>query len=79
MAVLDTKAAEVEKKWLRQLPVGTFGRVTVTRTPGGSVLDGDQVALDYADKGLIPPRKARKDTFKAAVTAVPALVLAPAA
>ncbi|WP_327415435.1 hypothetical protein [Streptomyces sp. NBC_01233] len=73
------KAAEVEKKWLRQLPVGTFGRVTVARVPGGSVLDGDQVALDYADQGLIPPRKARKDTFKAAVTAAPVLVLAPAA
>ncbi|MEU0275523.1 hypothetical protein [Streptomyces sp. NPDC006307] len=73
------KAAEVEKKWLRQIPVGTFGRVTVARTPGGSVLDGDQVALDYADQGLIPPRKARRDTFKVAVAAAPALVLAPAA
>jgi hypothetical protein len=73
------KAAEVEKKWLRQIPVGTFGRVTVARTPGGSVLDGDQVALDYADQGLIPPRKARRDTFKVAVAAAPALALAPAA
>ncbi|MEW2631633.1 hypothetical protein AB0903_08230 [Streptomyces sp. NPDC048389] len=74
------KAADAEKKWLRQIPVGTFGRVTVARTPGGSVLDGDQVALDYADQGLIPPRKGRKDTFKVAVAAAPApLVLAPAA
>ncbi|WP_406501573.1 hypothetical protein OHA04_27525 [Streptomyces sp. NBC_01590] len=73
------KAAEVEKKWLRQIPAGTFGRVIIARTPGGSVLDGDQVALDYADQGLVPPRKARRDTFKAAVTAAPALVLAPAA
>ncbi|MFZ4266569.1 hypothetical protein [Streptomyces arboris] len=70
------KAAEVEKKWLRQLPMGTFGRVTVARTPSGSVLDGDQVALHYADQGLIPPRKARRDTFKVAVAASPALALA---
>ncbi|MFC9341451.1 hypothetical protein ACFT0G_25480 [Streptomyces sp. NPDC057020] len=73
------KAAETEKKWLRQIPAGTFGRVTVARVPGGSVIDGDQVALDYADQGLIPPRKARRDTFKVALAAAPALVLAPAA
>jgi len=64
-----TKSAESVKKWLRQLPVGTFGRVTVTRTPGGSVIDGDQVAIDYLDAGLgVPPRKGRRDTFKVAVT-----------
>lgn len=69
------KAADAEKKWLRTLPVGTYGRVTITRTPGGTILDGDQVALDYTDRGLTPPRKARRETFKALVAAV----LAPAA
>lgn len=73
-----SKAAEVEKKWLRQIPAGAFGRVTLARTPGGSVIDGDQVALDYADQGLVPPRKARRDTFKVAVAAAPALVLTAA-
>ncbi|MCM1964870.1 hypothetical protein [Streptomyces sp. G1] len=64
------KSADAVKKWLRQLPVGVFGRVTVTRTPGGTVIDGDQVAIDYLDAGLgVPPRKGRKDTFKIAVTA----------
>lgn len=70
------KQADALKKWLRQLPVGTFGRVTITRTPGGTVIDGDQVAIDYLDSGLgAPPRKARKDTFKALV----ATAIAPAA
>ncbi|MBC9730696.1 hypothetical protein [Streptomyces sp. TRM68367] len=60
-----SKAADVEKKWLRQLPAGTYGRVTVTRTPGRSVLDGDQVALDYLNfAGALPPRKSTKTTFK---------------
>ena len=70
-AELDAKAkayakqADAVKKWLRQLPVGAFGRVTVTRTAGGTVIDGDQVAIDYLDAGLgVPPRKGRKDTFK---------------
>ncbi|MFF4900490.1 hypothetical protein [Streptomyces sp. NPDC001068] len=68
------KQADAEKKWLRRLPVGEYGRVTITRTPGGSVIDGDQVAVAYLDHGLgVPPRKARKDTFKAAVTTAPAV------
>jgi hypothetical protein len=64
------KAADAEKKWLRALPVGTYGRVVITRTPGGSILDGTQVALDYAARGETAPRKARKDTFKADATAL---------
>lgn len=59
------KLADAEKKWLRQLPVGTYGRgVVITRTPGGSVLDNAAVALDYTSRGEIPPRKARRDVFK---------------
>lgn len=66
----SAKQAEAVKKWLRQLPAGVYGRVTVTRTPGGTVIDGDQVAIDYLDNGLgVPPRKGRKDTFKVLVTA----------
>lgn len=62
------KLADAEKKWLRRLPIGTYGRVTVTRTNGGTVIDADQVAVDYLDNGLgVPPRKARKATFKVAV------------
>ncbi|MFJ1528246.1 hypothetical protein ACIOFV_07425 [Streptomyces mirabilis] len=69
-AKAQAKAAEAEKRWLRRLPAGTYGRVTVTRTNGGTVLDGDQVAVDYLDRGMgVPPRKARKDTFKVAVEA----------
>ncbi|MFZ4160476.1 hypothetical protein ACOZDE_18895 [Streptomyces griseoincarnatus] len=69
--VKDTaKAADAEKKWLRALPVGTYGRVVITRTPGGSILDGTQVALDYATRGLTAPRKARKSTFKADASAL---------
>ncbi|MFD8509668.1 hypothetical protein ACFV27_00780 [Streptomyces antimycoticus] len=64
------KAADAEKKWLRALPVGTYGRVVITRTPGGSILDGTQVALDYAARGETAPRKTRKDTFKADATAL---------
>ncbi|MFK0063388.1 hypothetical protein ACIQTN_29685 [Streptomyces werraensis] len=64
------RLAETEKKWLRRLPVGVYGRVTITRTNGGTVIDADQVALDYQDNGLgVPPRKARKDTFKVALAA----------
>ncbi|MDI9836257.1 hypothetical protein [Streptomyces sp. KAU_LT] len=67
------KQAEAEKKWLRRLPVGVYGRVTVTRTNGGTVIDADQVAVDYLDAGLgVPPRKARRDTFKVALEAAPA-------
>lgn len=67
------KQADAVKKWLRQLPVGTFGRVTIARTPGGTVIDGDQVAIDYLDNGLgAPPRKGRRDTFKAIVAAAQA-------
>jgi hypothetical protein len=75
-AVADRKAkdaartADAEKKWLRALPVGTYGRVVITRTPGGSILDGTQVALDYAARGEVAPRKARKDTFKADASAL---------
>lgn len=59
------RLADAEKKWLRQLPAGTYGRgVVITRTPGGSVLDGTAVALDYANRGEVAPRKARRDTFK---------------
>ncbi|MGA5202766.1 hypothetical protein [Streptomyces variegatus] len=64
------RAADAEKKWLRALPVGTYGRVVITRTPGGSILDGTQVALDYAARGEVAPRKARKDTFKADASAL---------
>ncbi|UJV42957.1 hypothetical protein [Streptomyces sp. AMCC400023] len=64
------KAADAVKKWLRQIPAGAYGRVAIARTPGGTVIDGDQVAIDYLDNGLgAPPRKARKDTFKVLVTA----------
>lgn len=64
------KAAEAVKKWLRQLPVGTYGRAVIARTPGGTVLDGDAVAIAFLDNGLgAPPRKGRKDTFKVLVTA----------
>ncbi|MFE4329659.1 hypothetical protein ACFRQM_09405 [Streptomyces sp. NPDC056831] len=63
------KQADAEKTWLRALPVGIYGRVVITRTPGGSVLDSDQVALDYTARGEVAPRKARRDTFKVAVQA----------
>ncbi|MFC8465970.1 hypothetical protein [Streptomyces sp. NPDC057250] len=79
-ADLDAKAkaaakkADAVKKWLRQLPVGTFGRVTITRTPSGTVIDNDQVAIDYFDAGLgVPPRKGRRDTFKVLVATAPAV------
>ncbi|MGX1301383.1 small-conductance mechanosensitive channel [Streptomyces albogriseolus] len=69
-AKATAKLAEAEKKWLRRLPVGVYGRVTITRTNGGTVLDGDQVAVAYLDAGLgVPPRKGRKDTFKVALAA----------
>lgn len=69
-AKAQAKLADAEKKWLRRLPVGTYGRVTVTRTNGGTVIDADQVAVDYLDNGLgVPPRKGRKDTFKVALEA----------
>lgn len=59
------KLADAEKKWLRQLPVGTYGRgVVITRTPGGSVLDNAAVALAYTSRNEVPPRKARRDVFK---------------
>ncbi|MDX2922792.1 hypothetical protein [Streptomyces sp. NE06-03C] len=81
-----SKLADAEKKWLRQLPVGIYGGVVITRTPGRSVLDGDQVALDYVGQGLTPPRKATRTTFKVDATALRAplvdvsdLVEAPAA
>ncbi|WP_284576743.1 hypothetical protein [Streptomyces sp. 2P-4] len=75
------KLADAEKKWLRQLPVGIYGRVVITRTPGRSVLDGDQIALDYVAQGLTPPRKATRTTFKVDATALraPAADEAPAA
>lgn len=81
-AKAKAKQADALKKWLRQLPVGTFGRVTITRTPGGTVIDGDQVAIQYLDAGLgAPPRKGRKDTFKVLVAAAttPGPVALPAA
>jgi hypothetical protein len=69
-AKAKAKQADAVKKWLRQLPAGAYGRVAIARTPGGTVIDGDQVAIDYLDAGLgAPPRKARKDTFKVLVTA----------
>ncbi|MBK3630987.1 hypothetical protein JHN59_40640 [Streptomyces sp. MBT49] len=64
------KAADAEKTWLRALPVGTYGRVVITRTPGRSVLDGTQVALDYTARGLTAPRKATRTTFKCDATAL---------
>ncbi|MGW3971170.1 hypothetical protein ACWEFD_17960 [Streptomyces ardesiacus] len=64
------KQAEAERKWLRRLPVGVYGRATVTRTNSGTALDGDQIAVDYLDAGLgVVPRKQKKDTFKVAVAA----------
>ncbi|MEV0016652.1 hypothetical protein [Streptomyces tendae] len=67
------KQADAERKWLRRLPVGAYGRVTVTRTNSGTALDGDQIAVDYLDAGLgVVPRKQKKDTFKVAV-ATPAV------
>ncbi|MFJ2205983.1 hypothetical protein [Streptomyces microflavus] len=65
-----SKIADAEKKWLRQLPVGIYGGVVITRTPGRSILDGDQVALDYVSQGLTPPRKASRMTFKVDATAL---------
>ncbi|MFC8723716.1 hypothetical protein [Streptomyces bacillaris] len=64
------KLADAERKWLRQLPVGIYGGVVITRTPGRSILDGDQVALDYVAQGLTPPRKATRTTFKVDATAL---------
>lgn len=64
------KVAEAEKKWLRRLPAGTYGRAVITRTPGASILDGTQVALDYADRGLVAPRKSTKQKFKCDATAL---------
>ncbi|MGX1514001.1 hypothetical protein [Streptomyces collinus] len=64
------KAADAEKVWLRALPVGTYGRVIITRTPGRSVLDGTQVALDYTSRGLLAPRKLTRQTFKCDATAI---------
>lgn len=62
------KAAEVERRWLRQLPDGAYGRVTLARTAGRSILDGDQVALDYLHLlNALPPRKASRPAFKVAV------------
>lgn len=69
-AKASAKAADAVKVWLRQIPAGVYGRATVTRTPGGTVLDGDAIAITFLDNGLgAPPRKARKDTFKVLVTA----------
>jgi len=75
-AALDAKAkatakqADAVKTWLRQLPVGVFGRVAINRTPGGTVIDGDAVAIAFLDNGLgAPPRKGRRDTFKVVVAA----------
>ncbi|WP_413808152.1 hypothetical protein [Streptomyces sp. OE57] len=64
------KLADAEKTWLRRLPNGTYGRVVINRTPGRSVLDGAQVALDYTDRGEVPPRKATRTTFKCDATAL---------
>ncbi|MEZ7005042.1 hypothetical protein [Streptomyces sp. AD55] len=72
-----TKLADAEKKWLRQLPAGVYGRgVVITRTPGGSVLDGAAVALDYTARGEVPPRKSRRDTFKCDATGLLAALAA---
>lgn len=71
-----TKQAEAVKGWLRTLPVGAYGRVIITRTPGRSVLDSAQVALDYAARGTMPPRKATRTTFKCDATALLAADLA---
>lgn len=71
-----TKQAEAVKTWLRTLPVGAYGRVIITRTPGRSVLDGTQVALDYAARGAMPPRKATRTSFKCDATALLAADLA---
>lgn len=63
-----SKLADAEKTWLRALPVGTYGRVVITRTPGRSILDGTQVALDYTARGLTPPRKSTRTVFKVDAT-----------
>ncbi|MFD5570419.1 hypothetical protein [Streptomyces cadmiisoli] len=76
-AKATAKQADAEKKWLRRLPVGQYGRVTITRTNGGTVIDADQVAVAYLDAGLgVPPRKGRKDTFKVALAEAPAVEVA---
>ncbi|MFE9319093.1 hypothetical protein ACFYNV_29025 [Streptomyces albidoflavus] len=64
------KLAEAERTWLRQLPNGTYGRVVIMRNPGRSVLDGAAVALAYAARGEVPPRKATRTTFKCDATAL---------
>lgn len=75
-AELDSQAkgaarlADAEKKWLRQLPNGTYGRVVINRTPGRSILDGAAVALAYTARGEVPPRKATRTTFKCDATAL---------
>ncbi|MFD9903897.1 hypothetical protein [Streptomyces sp. NPDC059063] len=63
-----TKAADAEKTWLRTLPSGIYGRVVISRSPGRSVIDGTQVALDYTARGLIAPRKSTRTTFKVDAT-----------
>ncbi|MFJ4469538.1 hypothetical protein ACIP2X_18875 [Streptomyces sp. NPDC089424] len=76
-AKAQAKLADAEERWLRRLPVGVYGRVTVTRTNGGTVIDADQVAVAYLDAGLgVPPRKSRKDTFKVALAEAPAVEIA---
>ncbi|WP_157961239.1 hypothetical protein, partial [Streptomyces sp. 111WW2] len=65
------KAADAEKAWLRRLPVGTFGRVVVTRTRGRSILDGQQVELDYLNRfGTTAPRKLSRSAFKVDASAL---------
>lgn len=65
------KAADAEKAWLRTLPTGIYGGVVITRTPGRSILDGTQVALDYTNLlGQLPPRKATRTTFKVDASAL---------
>lgn len=60
-----SKAAAAEKTWLRRLPVGIYGRVVVTRTRGRSILDGQQIELDYLTRfGTTAPRKLSRSTFK---------------
>ncbi|WP_433341679.1 hypothetical protein [Streptomyces sp. CA-253872] len=64
------KLADAEKTWLRRLPTGTYGRVTITRTPGRSLLDGAAVALAYTSRGEVPPRKSSRTVFKCDATAL---------
>lgn len=58
------KRASTAKTWLRRLPSGQYGRAVITRTNSGTVIDGEAVAVHYAARGLVVPRKAKALSFR---------------